>query len=99
MTTQTPNNDKVAMFVEQLEMAYAIEFIYNGDSYSIDATHEEVGDNIYRTSGRGFEVWKYDGNADDGKVIAFADSAIGILNVPCFDGKTFIDVMNQIEAV
>ena len=88
MTTQTPNNDKVAMFVEQLEI-----------SYSIDATHEEVGDNIYRTSGRGFEVWKYDGNADDGKVIAFADSAIGILNVPCFDGKTFIDVMNQIEAV
>ncbi|MCQ2571251.1 MAG: hypothetical protein MJ154_03320 [Candidatus Saccharibacteria bacterium] len=97
MNNQFLKDKKITQYIEQLEMAYAIEFIYDGDTYSIDATHEKTGDNIYCTDGRGFEVWRFKEGANSGSVIAFSKDATDILNVECFDGKSFIDIMAQIK--
>lgn len=99
MTTQTQSEDRLAKYVEQLEIPTSLEFKYNGDTYSIDATYVKTGDNTYRTDGRGFEIWKFDRDSETGHVIAFAEKAYEILEKKCFDGKTFAEIEQEIESL
>ena len=98
MTTHTHEDDRIAKYIEQLEKIHEIEFIYNGITYSIEATYEKTGENTYRSDGRGFEIWKLENEPDNGTAIVFSESAADILNIPCFDGKTFVDIIDEIES-
>lgn len=99
MTTKKSKNERIAKYVEQLEMLFNIEFIYGDDLYAIEATYTKTGDHTYRSDGRGFEIWKFKDRAESGgSVIAFTEKAADILRVACFDGKTFVEIMDKIKS-